>query len=287
VFAAYNTDNGAGAVEQFFSAFFDHYFPSSPAQEDPPPKDKRAGLERFSGTYFPPAFLSDSDLTKVFKLGASVSVSVNSDGHLVTTQTLPLPPSSFDNIRWRPVEPLVFSEVDGKRLLVFRQDEHGQVLDLCASPLCIMALQKEPWWNSRNLQFTWIGICSAILLCALIGLPIAAVLQRRQANPTGSKLAHLTAWLASATFAAGAVMVGIGGQDLNWVLFEIPPAIRGGLALWTLELVLSIALVAFTVSAWRRKWWRPAGRVSLTVVCLAALGAALWLHHWNLLGWKF
>ncbi len=185
------------------------------------------------------------------------------------------------------MEPLVFSEVDGRRLLVFRQDEHGQIRDLCASPQCIMALQKEPWWNSRNLQFTWIGICSAILLCALIGLPIAAVLQRQQANPTGSKLARLTAWLACATFAAGAVMVGIGGQDLNWALFEVPPAIRAGLALWMLELVLSFGLVVFTVSAWRRKWWRPAGRISLTIVCLAGLGAALWLHHWNLLGWKY
>jgi CubicO group peptidase (beta-lactamase class C family) len=287
VFVAYNTDSGAPARDQFFGAFVDHYFPRSLPHEAPPPKEKLPGLERFSGTYSPSAFLSDSDLTKVFKLGASASVSVNSEGYLVTSQALPLPPTSFDNIRWRQVEPLVFSEVDGRRLLVFRQDEHGQVLDLCASPLCIMALQKEPWWNSRNLQFTWIGICSAILLCALIGLPIAAVLQRRQANPPGSKLARLTAWLASVTFAAGAVMVGIGGQDLNWILFEMPPAIRGGLALWTVELVLSIGLVVFTVSAWRRKWWRPAGRVSLTAVCVAALGAALWLHHWNLLGWKY
>jgi hypothetical protein len=29
------------------------------------------------------------------------------------------------------------------------------------------------------------------------------------------------------------------------------------------------------------------GRISLSLVCLAALGAALWLHHWNLLGWKY
>jgi hypothetical protein len=184
-------------------------------------------------------------------------------------------PALSDNVRWRQVEPLVFSEVDGRRQMVFREDERGQVVDFCTSPMCIMALQKEPWWNSRSLQITWVGIFCAILLCALIGLPIAAVVQRGQANPPGSKLARLTAWLASVTFAAGAVMVGIGVQDPNWIVFETPPAIRAGLALWMVELVVSIGLVVFTVSAWRRKWWRLAGRVSLTVVCLAALGAAL------------
>ncbi len=39
------------------------------------------------------------------KLAGAVSVSVNSDGYLVTSQ----------NDRWRQVEPLVFAEVDGKR----------------------------------------------------------------------------------------------------------------------------------------------------------------------------
>lgn len=286
VFVAYNTDSGAPARDQFFSAFFDHYFPSALVPEAPPPKDKQGSLERFSGTYFH-AMLSESDLQKVIKLTASVSVSVNSDGYLVTSQSEPLPALSLDQVQWRQVEPLVFSEVDGRRQLVFREDEQGKVLDFCTSPMCLAALQKEPWWNSRNLQFTWIGICSAILLCALIGLPIAAVLQRRQANPPASKLARLTAWLASVTFAAGAMMVGIGVQDPNWVVFEVPPVIRAGLALWMLELVLSIGLVVFTVSAWRLKWWRLAGRISLTIVCLAALGAALWLHHWNLLGWKY
>lgn len=272
VFVAYNTNSGATAQNQFFGAFFDHYFPRPLAREAPPPKEKRASLERFSGTYSPTR-ASESDVTKVIKLAWAVPVSVDSDGYLVTSQ----------NKRWRQVEPLVFTEVDGKRQAVFRQDEHGQVVDMCSSPMCVVALQKQPWRNSRGLQFTWIGICAAILLCALIGLPIAAVLQRQQANPAGSKLARLTAWLASVTFAAGAVMVGISLQDPNEIVFGVPPAMRAGLGLWMVQLILSIGLVVFTVWAWRRKWWRLAGRVSLTLVCLATLGAALWLHHWNLL----
>jgi len=118
-------------------------------------------------------------------------------------------------------------------------------------------------------------------------LPIAAVLQRHEADPTGSKLARLTAWLASVTFVAGAVMVGIGLQDSNEIVFAAPSAMRAGLTLWMAELVLAIGLVGFTAAAWRRKWWRLGGRVSLTLVCLATLGATLRLHHWNLLGWNY
>ncbi len=81
-------------------------------------------------------------------------------------------------------------------------------------------------------------------------------------------------------------MIAIGMQDPFSMLFR-PPAIRAGLMLWTVELVLGLGLVAFTVSSWRRKCWRLAGRVSLTLVCVAALGAALWLYHWNLLGWDY
>jgi len=67
------------------------------------------------------------------KLANAVSTSVDPDGYLVTSQ----------NDRWRQVKPLAFAEVDGKRQLVFRQDEHGQVVDACSSPICVVALQKQ------------------------------------------------------------------------------------------------------------------------------------------------
>jgi len=191
----------------------------------------------------------DSRRDQGHELAGAVTVSVDSDGYLVTSQ----------HDRWRQVEPLVFAEVDGKRRLVFRQDEHGQVVDSCKSPICVVEMQKQPWWNSRGLQFGWIGICGAVLVFALIGLPIAAVLQRRQENPAGSKLARLTAWLASVTFLGGAVMVGIGLRDPNGIVFAVPPTMRAGFTLGMVHLILSIGLVVFAVLAWRRNWWRMPG----------------------------
>jgi hypothetical protein len=66
------------------------------------------------------------------------------------------------------------------------------------------------------------------------------VLQRRQANPAGSKPARLTAWLVSVTFVAGAVMVGIGLLDSNEMVFAVPSAMHTRLTPWMVELVLSI-----------------------------------------------
>jgi hypothetical protein len=134
------------------------------------------------------------------------------------------------------------------------------------------------------VEFTWIGICAAVMVLAFVGLPIAAVSQRRLEKPAGSKLARLNAWLVSVAFLAGAVGMAIGLQDPNEIVFGLPAGVAVAGRLWAVELVLAISLIAFTVTAWRRKWWRMAGRICLTLVCAAALGSAAWLYHWNLLG---
>jgi CubicO group peptidase (beta-lactamase class C family) len=272
VFVAYNTDSGADARNEFATAFFDHYFPRPLGKEPPAPKEKRADLERFTGTYAP-ARVSESDLTKIVKLVGAISMSVDSDGFLVSSR----------GERWRQVEPLVFAEVDGKRQAVFREDEGGHIRDVCASPICVVAFERQPWWNSRPAQFTWIGVCLAILLGAVIGYPIAAVVQWKRPKTAGSKMARLTACMVSLTFVAGAVALAAGLQDQNAILFGVPASVRVAETVWAVSVGLSVLLTVFTVVAWRRAWWRITGRVCLTLVCAAALGAGAWLYYWRLL----
>jgi len=78
---------------------------------------------------------------------------------------------------------------------------------------------------------------------------VPAVLQRPQENPVGSKLARLTAWLASATFLGGAAMVGIVLRDPNGIVFAVPLTMRAGLTLWMVHVILSIGLVIFAALA--------------------------------------
>ena len=57
--------------------------------------------------------------------------------------------------------------------------------------------------------------------------------------------------------------------------------------IWVVAFVLGLCQCACTVFVWRRQWWRLTGRITITLVCLAAVGAVLWLHQWNLLGWNY
>jgi CubicO group peptidase (beta-lactamase class C family) len=279
VFVAYNTNSGATARDQFVPAFFEHYFPAPLANEPPPTKERQADLQRFAGTYAT-SRASQSDATSMIRLVGVMSVSVDSDGYLAT--------SFFGQpARWRQIEPLVFAEVDGHEQLVFRENERGEIEDAGMSPVGVFILQKRPWWNALPFQLPLLGVSIAILLVALIGIPIAAALQRKQAAPAGAISARATAWLTSAAFVGGLAAFLVGMQDPNMLTFGLPTAVRAALTLWVAGAVLTLGVVVFTFLSWRRRWWGMAGRVSLTLVCLAAAGCVLWLNHWNLLGFKY
>jgi CubicO group peptidase (beta-lactamase class C family) len=278
VFVAYNTNTGGRAVQEFFQAFVDHYFPSLLAHEPAASPETRDRLQRFAGTYAS-SRVSESDFTKLTKLLAPLSIAVDANGYLVTR-------SGGDVNRWRPVEPLVFDQVDGHRRLVFRENARGQVADVCASPICNVVMIKQPWWKSTVFQLTWSGTCIAILAIAFVGFPIAAIAQRGQPKWFFAMLARLCAWVTSVVFLAGLVAVLVGGRRANEIVFEVPRAMKTGLALFVVGSVLSAVMLAFAVAAWRRSWWHATGRVCLTAVALAAVATAIWLYQWNLLVWN-
>jgi hypothetical protein len=280
VFFAVNTDSGATAREQFVQAFFDRYFPIPFPKEPAQSKDDLARLGRFTGTYAQ-SRVSESDVTRIVKLVGAVSVAVDDDGYLVMR-------SQGGPTRWRQVEPLVVAQVDGPRQLVFREDERGGIAQLCTSPFCVVAMLRQPWWKGTVPQMIWLGICGAVLAAASIGFPIAAVLQRRVQTPDASKVTRLLAWTTSLALAVGLVILSISLGDTNQIVFGTPSTmLRAGLTLFVVGTALSLGLVVATIVAWRRGWWRMAGRVCLTLVSVGTMGTVAWLYQWNLIGWRF
>ena len=271
-FVAYNTDSGSAARSQFVNVFFDHYFPSPLPKEAPAPKNSRAALEKFAGTYYS-ARSSQSDYSGLNRLMGAVTASVNRDGYLVMAGS-----------RWRQIEPLLFAEVDGRRRLAFRQDGSGNIIDACASPVCTAVLLKQPFWRTRGVEMGVAETCLAILVIALIGFPIAAVTQWREPRPRTAGLARLVAWLTWACFLAGLMVLFPALDATDDVVFGTPRAIRIVTSLWTLSAVCSLATLAFAGYSWREGWWRLPGRVSYSAVSIVAAAAALWLYHWNLVG---
>jgi Beta-lactamase len=279
VFVAYNTDSGQRAVQEFLASFVEHFFPSPLAKETLPSKESRESLKHFAGTYSL-SRASETDLTKVIKLVGAVSVSVDPDGYLLMR-------SGNEVTRWRQIEPLLFAQVDGGRRLAFRENDRGDVTALCSSPICVVVMLKEPWWNGQVPQLTWFGFSLAIFAAALVGFPIAAVLQRKQTKPIGAKLARLAAWATSVMFVAGTAAFAVGFAAPSDIVFAVPTATKVALSLWAVSSLLAIGLFVSMVQAWRRHWWCGAGRVCLTLVCGAAVASIAWLYHWNLLGWRY
>ena len=279
VFVAYNTDSGQRAVQEFLASFVEHSFPSPLAKEAPPSKERREDLKRFAGTYSV-ARASETDLTKVIKLVASMSVSVDPDGYLLLR-------SGNEVTRWRQIESLLFAQVDGGRRLAFRESARGEVTALCSSPICVVAMLKQPWWNGQAPQMTWFGFSVAVFGAALVGFPIAAVLQRKQPKPKGAKLARLTAWATSLMFLAGTAACRHRLRRTERHCLCRSNGHEGRARFVGRRVVLAIGLFVSTVRAWRRHWWRAAGRVCLTLVCGAAIASIAWLYHWNLLGWRY
>jgi CubicO group peptidase (beta-lactamase class C family) len=278
VFVAYNTSTGGRAVQEFFRVFVDHYFPATLAKEPPAPRDTRDRLRRFAGTYSA-SRVSESDFTKLGKLLSPMSVRVDADGYLVTR-------SGGETNRWRQVEPLVFNQVDGHRRLAFRENTRGGIADVCASPICVVVMIKQPWWKGTVFQLVWAGTCIAILAVALVAFPIAAIAQWGQPKWFAAMLARLVAWITSAAFLAGAAAVAAAGMKGNDIVFGVPSPMRAGFALFAAGSLLSLFVLLFAVAAWRRRWWHVTGRLSVTIVALAAMGAAIWVYQWNLVAWN-
>jgi len=148
-------------------------------------------------------------------------------------------------------------------------------------------MQKQPFWEVPRVQWGSLIVCIAVLLGGLTGIPIAAVLQRRQTKPAASKAARMVGWITCLAWAAGFGALGIVMQDALQIVLGHTGPLKLVLNLWVVASVLTLGSLVFGILAWRRAWWRPAGRIWFSVIVFAAIGCVLWLNHWNLLGWNY
>jgi CubicO group peptidase (beta-lactamase class C family) len=280
IFAAYNTDSGSKARDELAPAFFDHYFPQPLPKEPPPEPNKAADLARFAGTYFT-ARASFSDVTKIMQLMTALTLKVDKDGYLESH-------SGGEISRWRRIEPLLFRRVDGPQHIVFREDDQGEVTDLCTSPLCVNTMQKQPWWENPQLQWIILIVSGVFLFGGLIGMPIAAVLQRHQQKPKFSKFARAFVWTNCLLWICGFASLFAALQEQNTiVLLGIPKLLRFSLGVLLTASLFTLGSAVFSLAAWRRGWWKSAGRISLSLIVLGFIACVLWLNHWNLLGFRY
>ena len=284
IFVSYNSAGGGSlSLGPFLQAVLDHYYPTATASLS----EARGTVDpRYLGAYRS-IRSSYTTLEKVLGLFSAVTVARDAAQAGVLVVTTPFGTQRFVAAADRDL----FRQVDGHERVVFRRDARGRVTHLFVGSLPMVAMERLAWYDSPRLHRWLLGIALLILLTTPCVMFASWLLHRRfrELRPLSAaeRLARWTAFIAAALAAVfcGGLMAIVASPDafikgnaggLNLVL-----------ALPILLAVATIALVGFTVRAWKRAWWGRWGRIHYTTVSAAAVVLVLVLAYWNLLGWRY
>jgi hypothetical protein len=196
--------------------------------------------------------------------------------------------------QWVEVEPLVFHEVGGQDMVIFEEDDQGNISQAYIHSVPRMAIEKLAWYESPGLHMPILLVSALIFLSMVIVVLVSFFRDRRRKSETDSQTrsANIARWLAAVTsllfllFILGVFYL-MGTMKWYSPLFGTPPLLTALLLLPVLGAVFTIGELLYTVLAWKDGYWGAAGRIYYTLVTLTAVAFIWSLNTLNLLGWKF
>ena len=281
-FVSYNTGPG-GSREQLFHAFLNRLYPaSSPLAELKPSADALKRLKKVSGVYGVTR-MSYTKYEKIASLLMQIKVMPTKEGTLLVK----IP---GDVRQYVELEPLVFREVDGQGLVVFKEDGRGRVTVAFAGDVPHMALLKLKWYEQPMFHYLIIGLCVLFFVIAALGWPLAAlsrkICRRKVEGNPAPKAARWLAGLMSGCFLLFLILLAASLSNTDEVMFGVPSLLKVGLVFPLVAGVLVIGVAAFTFLAWVKKYWYGCRRLTYTLILIAGV-VFLWvLYFYNLLGWR-
>ncbi len=282
LYVSYNTagslpiDNRGDLIHQFM----DRYFPAKLPDVKPAP-DFAQRAAKFAGSYRSNRH-SRTSVEKFLSMFGDAKVVPTKDGTLLMTNV-----AGPGGSQWVEVKPGVFREIDDDNTLAFVEDEHGEVTHV-VGPFAFIAAYKLAWYETAGFHYLVMGL-------ALLGFVVAVVSALRnwrsdRADTVRARRARRLAGLTGLLFilfVIGIVASIASLSDLNEIVFGMPSLFKAALALPLVCIPLTLALLYFTVVAWRQGFWTRYARVQYAAIALLSL-AFLWsLNFWNLLGYRF
>jgi CubicO group peptidase (beta-lactamase class C family)/pimeloyl-ACP methyl ester carboxylesterase len=269
-FLSYNTP--VADLYQPLVSFVDHFYPAPPADVAPPPADTAQRIAALSGSYVSSRVAHNSPQKLATWLAESLTVRPGPGNTLIVG------PRAYSEI-----EPGLFRQVDGPRLLTYRTDGQGRVTELFFGQF---AYFKAPGYRAAGFQLL---LAAGSLLILLTAGPLWLVdwfVRRRRGGLRPGWWAQWARWTAVGFGLFNAALLGwfivslLGFTET----FVFPAATTALLTwLWWLNIPAVLALLLFTVLAWREQGWGTLWRVHYTLVTLAALLFVVFLVNWNLL----
>ena len=282
--------NGGTGIEReaLIKAFMDRYYPAAGRTDPVPAQGSAERAAAFTGEYHPNRGIF-STVEKLFSLFSATRVNVSADGYLLVN--IMGSPQQFVE-----AEPGVYrnrysDRADLINTLVFVPNREGTIMMCAEGPTFTMT--KAPWYGSASLAGLIIGTSLILLLTAAAGWSYASLsrLFRREKSsaPRLALIARLTAALCG--LLQFYLLFGLLGH-----LTDIDPAfgvprflIESSNALDLLMLIplvitlTTLAMLAFTVLAWLKKYWTLCGRIHYSALTLGCFGVIWFMLYNNLL----
>jgi len=285
VFVVWNGEGSINLEFPFFHAFLDQYYPVTEPAPIQPPEDFASRVDKYTGYYRMASAYTTWE--KMFGIFGSFKLGDAGDGTLFIDQY-------YGRQHYVEVEPLVFREVGGQDMLIFVEDEQGNITYGSVNSVPRLAIEKMAWYETPELHMPLLMITVLVFVSFLIAAPISAIRNRRRggdAKPQPGP-ARSARWLAVGVsgllvlFTAG-LFIYMGGLQWYTIMFGVPLFLKVLLVLPVLAALLTVGVLVFTVLAWKYGYWGIAGRVHYTLVTVAALTFLWSLNFLNLLGWQF
>ncbi|MCE7937027.1 MAG: class A beta-lactamase-related serine hydrolase [Chloroflexi bacterium CFX6] len=287
VFVAYNTLGAEALINQhlgFQRAFFDHYYPVSTVEPVRPRADFSERAGRFTGTYrmTRTAYTTLEKFRGFFGMD-TIAFDDPGDGTLAMT-------SPWGDWHFVEVGPLLFRQVDAPFYLAFRGDDRGRITYLFTDYTPQFAFEKLRGYETPAFHMALLAGCLVVFLSMVLVLAIHAVRSRRpgcERDPSPRDARHaeriiLGICTLNVLFVAGAMRWNNPTPSMG-----IATEFRVVLALGVVSAALTAAAWAYTARAWKAGYWGTAFRAHYTLTAVAATAFVWFLHHWNLLGWRY
>ena len=272
VFVSFNTWN-AELRADVVGRIVDHYVPprgetvSNPARQI----DFVPNAQAVAGTYRSNRY-PHLGLMKLMALGSETRIVAVDDRTL-----------EVDGLRYAASEPGLFRRIDGHGRIIVRHVDGRVSQVMIESPVVsgFVLLEPVPWYGTREFQ-RMLSLClrsvAATSVVWIVMLPW--IRKRGPAVPKAARRARMVASVAALPLAANPYWV----MPLMGALgYGLSPMARGLLFVPVLMAFLAGMLGYYTLLAWRRKFWSPAGRIQYTAVAVSVALYVCVLAYWNLL----
>jgi len=282
LFVSYNSGGVGGlaawdARRDLLDDLLARYYPTEEPPVPAPSADFLARAGRFDGAYGS-SRTNKSSMEKMLGLFQYLRVSPMPDGALM---------ASYGPIQMQlvEVEPLTFRNVEDGSWAYFTEDEAGQITSVLIDWDPTERFVKLPWYASQPFHLTLLSLSLTLFLLGVIGWSVRLIEERGEARDARPLLPRLARWvgivmgLLNVIFAISTVVL---FSQVATQPFGIPPALSVVMSIPVVTAILTLAMVVFSVLAWKDRYWLLGGRLFYTLATLAGLVFILQVNYWHM-----